>query len=142
MNSAFLTLIGLSCFYLGYKFYSNYISEKIYTLNDKQKTPLRAWTLVTALNDLSDFQESIGEKRPKGESYSKDFKGPNWLDQRNTAIAYLDRDPTVVVVGGGQAGLSIAARLGQMKVDTLIVDREQRIGDNWRKRRFIFIFIW
>ena len=103
-------------------------------LNDKQKTPLKAWTLVTALNDLSDFEESIGAKRPKGESYSKDFKGPNWLDQRNTAIAYLDRDPTVVDVGGGQAGLSIAARLGQMKVDTLIVDREQRIGDNWRKR--------
>ncbi len=44
-------------------------------LNDKQKTPLKAWTFVTALNDLSDFQESIGAKRPKGESYSKDFKG-------------------------------------------------------------------
>ena len=39
MNSAFLTLIGLSCFYLGYKFYSNYISEKIYSLNNEQKTP-------------------------------------------------------------------------------------------------------
>src|SRR6266568_1582110 len=35
---------------------------------------------------------------------------------------------------GGQAGLSIAARLTQLQVDTLIVDREQRIGDNWRNR--------
>jgi cation diffusion facilitator CzcD-associated flavoprotein CzcO len=38
------------------------------------------------------------------------------------------------VVGGGQAGLSIAARLKQLNVDTLIVDRWPRIGDNWRKR--------
>jgi len=37
-------------------------------------------------------------------------------------------------VGGGQAGLSIAARLTQLGVDTLIVDRHPRIGDNWRKR--------
>ena len=42
--------------------------------------------------------------------------------------------PTVLVVGGGQSGLSIAARLKQLQVDTLIVDREARIGDNWRKR--------
>jgi putative flavoprotein involved in K+ transport len=40
----------------------------------------------------------------------------------------------VLVVGGGQAGLSIAARLTQLQVDTLIVDRERRIGDNWRNR--------
>jgi len=39
-----------------------------------------------------------------------------------------------LVVGAGQAGLSIAARLSDLKVDTLVVDREQRIGDNWRKR--------
>ncbi len=39
MNSALLTLIGLSCFYLGYKFYSKYISEKIYNLDNTKKTP-------------------------------------------------------------------------------------------------------
>ena len=38
------------------------------------------------------------------------------------------------MVGGGQAGLSIAARLTQLQVDTLIVDREARVGDNWRNR--------
>ena len=42
--------------------------------------------------------------------------------------------PTVLVIGGGQSGLCIAARLKQLQVDTLIVDREKRIGDNWRKR--------
>ena len=40
----------------------------------------------------------------------------------------------MLVIGGGQAGLSIAARLKQLQVDTLIVDREARIGDNWRHR--------
>lgn len=94
----------------------------------------RAWTLLTALDEMDDFPETVGKARPRGESYSRDFHGPNWLDQREASVAYADRDPAVLVVGGGQAGLSIAARLTQLGVDTLIVDREQRIGDNWRKR--------
>ena len=95
---------------------------------------LKAWTILTALDEISGFEESIGTARPTGEAYSRDFNGPNWLDRRNIAIAYEDRDPEVLVVGGGQAGLSIAARLTQLGVDTLIVDREERVGDNWRKR--------
>src|SRR5712691_4279292 len=72
---------------------------------------MRAWTLLTALDEIKGFEEQVGTLRPKGE-----------------------RDPVVLVVGGGQAGLSIAARLTQLQVDTLIVDRGQRIGDNWRNR--------
>jgi putative flavoprotein involved in K+ transport len=94
----------------------------------------RAWTLHTALDELKGFEEQVGKARPQGTAYSRDFRGPNWLDLRNAAAAYGDRDPVVLVVGGGQAGLSIAARLTQLQVDTLIVDREPRIGDNWRKR--------
>ncbi|MGY9056638.1 MAG: flavin-containing monooxygenase, partial [Alphaproteobacteria bacterium] len=48
--------------------------------------------------------------------------------------AYEDRDPTVLVIGGGQAGLAIAARLGMLEIDTLVIDKNQRIGDNWRNR--------
>jgi NAD(P)-binding Rossmann-like domain len=95
---------------------------------------LKAWTLLTVLDELKGFEERIGRLRPRGESYSRDFRGPNWLDRRKSAAAYVDRDPAVLVVGGGQAGLSTAARLAQLQVDTLIVDRESRIGDNWRKR--------
>jgi cation diffusion facilitator CzcD-associated flavoprotein CzcO len=40
----------------------------------------------------------------------------------------------VLVVGAAQAGLSIAARLTLLGVDTLVVDREARIGDRWRRR--------
>ena len=95
----------------------------------------KAWTLLTALEELKGHEEQIGRsKRPDGEAYSRDFRGPNWLDQRKSAEAFSDRDPAVLVVGGGQAGLAVAARLSQLGLDALIVDREQRIGDNWRKR--------
>jgi len=95
---------------------------------------LKAWTLLTALEELKGFEEQEGATRPRGQAYSRDFRGPNWLDQRNASNAYADRDPTVLVVGGGHAGLSAAARLKQLQVDALIVDRWPRIGDNWRKR--------
>jgi cation diffusion facilitator CzcD-associated flavoprotein CzcO len=88
----------------------------------------RAWTLLTGLGELA------GQGQVELPDYSREFGGENWLDKRNRARAYADHDPAVLVVGGGQAGLSIAARLGQMGVDTLIVDRAARVGDNWRKR--------
>lgn len=95
---------------------------------------LKAWTLLTELGELKGFEEELGINRPRGNAYSRDFRGPNWLDLRKASADYADRDPTVLVVGGGQSGLCIAARLKQLQVDTLIVDREERIGDNWRKR--------
>lgn len=95
---------------------------------------LQAWTLLTALDELKGFEERLGRARPQGNAYSRDFRGPNWLDQRKADAAYDGRDPAVLVVGGGQAGLSISARLKQLQIDTLIVDRERRVGDNWRNR--------
>ena len=95
---------------------------------------LKAWTLLTALDELKGFEEQLGTSRPRGQAYSRDFRGPNWLDLRKAAAEYADRDPQVLVVGGGQAGLAIAARLKQLQIDTLIVDRWPRIGDNWRNR--------
>ena len=94
----------------------------------------KAWTLLTALEELKGFEEEQGTTRPRGQAYSRDFRGPNWLDLRKASAAYAGRDPTVLVVGGGQAGLAIAARLKQLKIDTLIIDREARVGDNWRRR--------
>jgi putative flavoprotein involved in K+ transport len=95
---------------------------------------LKAWTLLTALDEIKGFEEQDGRARPQGKAHARDFRGPNWLDLRQAAAAYTDRDPVVLVVGGGQAGLAIAARLMQLQIDTLIVDREARIGDNWRNR--------
>jgi cation diffusion facilitator CzcD-associated flavoprotein CzcO len=94
----------------------------------------KAWTLLTALDEIKGHEERLGRSRPQAKAYSRDFRGPNWLDLREAAAEYSDHDPVVLVVGGGQAGLSIASRLAQLGVDTLIVDREARVGDNWRKR--------
>ena len=93
-----------------------------------------AWMLLTSLDELTGFEERIGPRRPTGPSGVRDFAAENWLDQRRNAATYADRDPAVLIVGGGQAGLSIAARLKQLDVDALIVDRHPRVGDNWRTR--------
>jgi cation diffusion facilitator CzcD-associated flavoprotein CzcO len=94
----------------------------------------KAWLLVTALQELHGFEEKIGPRRPTGVEYSRNFAGDNWLDKRVKAQQYADRDPEVLIVGGGQSGLILAARLGQMGVDALIVEKNSRIGDNWRLR--------
>ncbi|SOD74659.1 catio diffusion facilitator CzcD-associated flavoprotein CzcO [Jatrophihabitans sp. GAS493] len=97
-------------------------------------TPRRAWIVLTTLQSLWGFEERLGARRPTGEEYSHTFNGDNWLDIRQREQAFADRDPQVLVVGGGQAGLMIAARLRQMGADTLVVERHERVGDNWRER--------
>ncbi len=42
MNATILALIGLSCIYLGYRFYSKFIAEKIYQLDPNFETPSHA----------------------------------------------------------------------------------------------------
>ncbi len=93
---------------------------------------LRAWTLNTNLHELRGYEEEFKRRAPPDST--RDFGAENWLDRLEKQRAFADRDPVVLVVGGGQAGLSIAARLGQLRVDALIVDRHKRVGDNWRTR--------
>lgn len=95
---------------------------------------MKAWLISTTLEELRGHEEKIGANRPTGAAYSRNFGGDNWEDVRRKARAYADREPTVIVVGGAQAGLSIAARLNQLGVDTLVVEKWPRIGDSWRKR--------
>ena len=95
---------------------------------------MKAWLLSTTLEELEGFAEKVGDNRPTGAAYSRNFGGDNWEDIRQKATAYDDHEPTVLVIGGAQAGLSIAARLNQLGVDTLVVEQWPRIGDSWRKR--------
>ncbi len=94
----------------------------------------RAWLLSTALDALAGHEERTGANRPTGAAYSRNFGGDNWTDMRRRASSYEDRDPAVLVVGGAQAGLAVAARLNQLGVDTLVVEQLPRIGDSWRRR--------
>jgi len=102
--------------------------------NETAATTSQAWTLLTALHEIAGMEENIGSNRPTGQVHARDFRGPNWLDRRQETSAFKDRDPTVLVVGAGQAGLSIAARLTQLGIDTLLLEKNKRVGDNWRNR--------
>ena len=96
--------------------------------------PEKAWVLATKLDEIKGHEEPIGLRRPTGDAYSRNFGGDNWSDFRKKDAAYENRDPTVLIVGAGQAGLAIAARLRLLGVDTLIVDKRERVGDIWRER--------
>ena len=52
MNSIYLVVLAFSLFYLGYKFYSKYISSKIFELDDSNDTP------ANAINDGVDYVPS------------------------------------------------------------------------------------
>ena len=63
---------------------------------------LRAWVLLTALDEIKGHEERIGDRRSGGEAYSREFGGANWLDHRNRPAPMPTHDPTALVVGGGQ----------------------------------------
>jgi FAD binding domain len=91
-----------------------------------------AWTISTS----PDF-DVICEARSKRDrlaSHSRDFAGPDWLDLRQAEIAFADREPDVLIVGGGHAGISAAVELKRIGLDALVIDRGERVGDNWRLR--------
>ena len=91
-----------------------------------------AWTFSTTL----DFDAICDRRadRAEGESHARDFAAPDWREQRQQDSSYVDRDPDVLIVGGGHAGISAAVELNRIGVSALVVDRETRIGDNWRLR--------
>jgi cation diffusion facilitator CzcD-associated flavoprotein CzcO len=94
----------------------------------------KAWTLLTAMEELKGVEEPKGPRRTPGTVHGQHRGRENWLDRRHQQRQLVAGDPQVVIVGAGQGGLSLAARLGQLGVDTLVVERNERIGDSWRKR--------
>ena len=94
-------------------------------------TPTGEWkgyTIYTSLSGLKDHPERLGEHRDKLPNHGK------WLGQRQREIEFVDEEPHVLVVGGGHGGIHVAARLKHLGVPTLVVERNPRMGDNWRNR--------
>ena len=91
-----------------------------------------AWTISTSL----DFNK-ICDARSKSDapiSHARDFSGLDWFDQRRAEIAFEGREPGVLIVGGGHAGISAAVELKRIGLDALVIDKAARVGDNWRLR--------
>lgn len=94
----------------------------------------RVWMFLTTLQELHGSEERTGSRRPSGDEYAKNTVPNNWLDDRMVRREFADRDPEVLVIGAGHAGLILAAHLGLMGVDTLVIEKTARIGDVWRNR--------
>lgn len=88
----------------------------------------KAHNVFTNLEELRGHPERSGALRNPEPNHGK------WIDQRQREIEFEDRDPEVLVIGGGQSGLEIAARLKLLGVSTLVCEKNKRIGDNWRLR--------
>ncbi|ROS43473.1 NAD(P)/FAD-dependent oxidoreductase [Amycolatopsis thermoflava] len=95
-----------------------------------------AWTFLTSLRELKGFEEPQRERRPKGVRHGVIRGRRVWAEERELEKKELgyERQPYVVVIGGGQGGIALGARLRQLGVPALVVDRHERPGDQWRKR--------
>jgi putative flavoprotein involved in K+ transport len=96
----------------------------------------KAWTLLTALAELKGHEEPKGPDRRKGVEHGATKERETWLEARRREAEELGHEtqPEVVIVGGGQGGIALGARLRQLGVPTIIVERNERPGDSWRKR--------
>lgn len=93
----------------------------------------QAFTFFTALWEIKGHEENAGHKRPLGAEHGVHESSENWLDRRQKQLKFENEDPTCLIVGGGQNGLMLAARLTTLGVKTLIVEKNPRIGDSWRR---------
>ncbi|MDN5569037.1 MAG: NAD(P)/FAD-dependent oxidoreductase [Paracoccus sp. (in: a-proteobacteria)] len=96
----------------------------------------RIWTLLTALQELKGHEEAKGFARPMGARHGADRNRQSWREERDAELAELgyDRQPHTVIIGGGQGGIALGARLRQLGVPTIILEKNDRPGDSWRKR--------
>lgn len=96
--------------------------------------PEKAWVFSSSVTELKGHEEPILDRRPTGAAFSRNFGGKNWSDLRAAEQAFEDREPTVLIVGGSQGGVTLAARLRLLGVDALVVEKKESVGQTWRDR--------
>ena len=96
----------------------------------------RCVTLLTAIVELKGFEEPAGRNRVDGLVHKAVRQRRTWLDDRQEHARTLghERQPYCLIVGAGQNGLALAARMKRLGVPTLVIDAHERPGDAWRKR--------
>ncbi|MGE4480213.1 flavin-containing monooxygenase [Acidocella sp.] len=95
-----------------------------------------AWTLLTTLTELKGFEEPSGLRRPMGAEHGISKTRKSWAEKREEETRALGHEtqPYVLVIGGGQGGIALGARLRQLGVPHIVIDKHDRPGDQWRKR--------
>lgn len=96
----------------------------------------KCWTLLTTMVELKGFEEKRGPTRDKGVVHGADKARQTWLERKQQEEAELGytKQPYVVIIGGGQGGIGLGARLKRLNVPTIIIEKNERPGDSWRKR--------
>lgn len=96
----------------------------------------RIWTLLTVMSELKGHEEKAGFTRPLGAKHGQNLGAKTWKEEREEEERTLgyEKQPYVLVIGGGQGGIALGARLRQLGVPTIIVERNERPGNSWRKR--------
>jgi len=94
------------------------------------------WTLLTTMAELKGHEEPKGFARPLGAKHGAAKNAESWKEAREREAAELGRttQPHTLIVGGGQGGIALGARLRALGVPTIIVERNERPGDSWRNR--------
>ena len=95
-----------------------------------------AWTLLTTARELKGFEEPSGARREKGVQHGIARGRRSWLDRKRDEEAELGTSvqPYCLVIGGGQGGIALGARLKRLGVPAIVIDKHDRPGDQWRKR--------
>jgi len=88
----------------------------------------KAHTVYTNLQSLLEYPEKVGSLRNSLPNHG------TWADQRQKEFEFEGVEPYVVIVGGGQSGLDLGARLKFLDIPTLILEKNPRVGDQWRNR--------
>ncbi len=103
---------------------------------DEESGEDRAFTLLTTMQELKGFEENKGTRRPRGTKHGADKHRVTWSEQREIEERELGytRQPYVVIIGGGQGGIALGARMRQLGVPAIVLDRYDRPGDQWRGR--------
>ena len=96
----------------------------------------KAFTLLTTMLELKGHEERQGFTRDQGIEHGARKHRKTWLDRRDEETAALGhtQQPYCVIIGGGQGGLALGARLKRLGVPTLILEKNARAGDSWRNR--------
>jgi putative flavoprotein involved in K+ transport len=96
----------------------------------------KCWTLLTTMTELKGFEEKKGASRVKGVQHGARPNRQNWLERKTLEAAELGttKQPYCLIIGGGQGGIVLGARLKQLEVPTIIIEKNNRPGDSWRNR--------